>query len=290
MAPFVAFILFSSYFLVELLWWCLYLRRNDIYKFFKYLAAGKRNRKKDIRIVLCVVVSAMLVYPSFISEIRDLTETIIHESPVTCEKFNMPSHNLPLRLVNFVINNVSAYTSYCMFFVVTLLYCLGCVLIVDRWKTTKKTKPRDLWPRCEEQVSFVKDLESFMSLPIFGVICKIGIDVFTLVLMLTSSRGNRGYFISFILTSVQQSTMVICIVFSADYLLRKCRENVARAVRFKTFQKRSDRELEYMTLLKNCELSGWKIFRIRKSFLMTSVTILMSYSLILEELNQKYLD
>lgn len=279
-------IIFSDV-LVIILWWNLYIRRLKIFELVLIL------RKTSARVTLTGVVvffsvCFFLLFPFFFNFIFKIVhQNFFNETKRkhSCRNYWLTPDYPYLSGIVFTLDMMNMYINYGVYFMVALMYCFYCFMILQNFKNENilsQTPEMHM-----DLVIFLKEFEKQMSFPIFIVLGKIASEVFTIV-SLMSSKTKSESILRFQVSSLQMLVWFILIVVFADMVNGRCVKIIENAILMRS--KLRDAPVDYFSykkMKKRCTLTAWNITVIDRKLLLTSLALLISYSVLISDVKDK---
>lgn len=274
--------------LAIILWWNLYIRRLKIFELVLIL------RKTSARVTLTGVVvffavGFFLLFPFFFNFIFK----IVHQNFFNETKRKHSCRNYWLRPdypylagIVFTLDMMNMYINYGPYFMVALMYCFYSFMILQNFKNENILSQTPV--RYMNLVIFQKQFEKEMSFPIFIVLGKIASEVFTTV-SLMSSKTRSESMLSFQVSSLQMLVWFLLIVVIADMVNGGSSKIIENAILMRS--KLRDAPVDYFSykkMKKRCTLTAWNITVIDRKLFLTSLALLISYSVVISDVNDKY--
>lgn len=276
-------------FLIFVLWWNLFLNRSQLFNLAAVLSSSNVKKQLEMKIIFSVATCSLLLCPTITFIIRKWLPYEIYTAEASCKNFWISED---YKYFQVAVEIVFYYVNYEPFFVTGLLYCTYCYLILKTspnppTKVKHSQECLDMWKNSQRIVRIIKTFQSIMNFPILIVLCKISMDVFSVVLMFAdSSQSTYSYQIMFVISTIQMAFWFVFIVVMADLVQVRSLELLDVVFFNKRKLKLFGLNLsyfDYKEFRKNCQLTAWNIFVINRTFLLTSIATLVTYSVILAQ-------
>lgn len=279
--------------LSTILWWTLFLRKNELLNIFTKLSLEKSNEKHTKKKMLLIIFITIFLFPPFAIDI-DLIKyweipNVDISGRLSCRSLWLPRGNEYFAVLLLIIDVAKMHISYSLSFTIFMIFCLYCILTLKRLHNVIKVIPlrnsEFVRIKVNHFISVTSKIEKNLSFPLFLLICKICVDIFNAIsVFLTPGRGNSAKKM-LILSTPHITIWFISVVVFGDLVQRKCLKLLA--INFDCLKAKSEVQLRYFDYKRMKEamtLTAWKMFRIDRSLLMTAFASIITYGIIISQL------
>ncbi|KAG8193472.1 hypothetical protein JTE90_023724 [Oedothorax gibbosus] len=181
---------------------------------------------------------------------------------------------------------MNLHMNYSLYFVVALMYCFLSFVSFNGLKGKDLVSRTPVKIRYSDSLHFQNELEKQMSFPIFLVISKITTEVFTTV-SLMSSKTRSDSLDNFFVSSLQMMIWFVFIVVLADLVNARCLETIEDALNLDNSRRIQFDYYKYKKMKKCCTLTAWGLTVIDRKLLLTSLALLITYSVAIFDIKEK---
>ncbi|GBO01581.1 hypothetical protein AVEN_38258-1 [Araneus ventricosus] len=268
-----------------LLWWNLFFKKAELLRFVESLVnkININQRKK----LTAIVIGSLTFYPFgftilymiwFDEKIYDLSQVPPYKRYWIPTDFRFVSEAI------FVIDSVVMHSTFAIFFITMILYCVISALILKLFDESHNEISRvdasTEWKKCRTVFHAITDLESKMSFQIFLVFCRIAIQGFIFVLKWNQKSSIRDY--PFLIANIETLVAFFFIVYLADMIQNHFSKNLDKLYCQKQRLKLLGiTNFHYNRMIRGSKLTAWKICLINRNLVFTFAASLLTYSVLI---------
>lgn len=275
-------------------WWSIFFKRNEIFQLSTFLDSKLKGKRYSSFIKGLVILLYILLIATFLERSSKLMLYIIlkpSELDVcltnVCTKYSDTSATVfAIELIYFYLKASLAYIpSFLYSYFAVLILCLQPQLSED---AVQRDTICSLY-KCRVMVSAIKMLEDAMSSIIFMVFLQQGLTVLTLISSWTDHTLEPRKEYHYLSSLFKLVAYFLCVSFSADVLQRRCHRNLALVFGNPNAVNCVDNKyLTYKQLIRNSTLTGWDVFKINRTAVLTFVSTLVTFGVILFQLKADF--